>query len=106
MNTRTNTQTEYEKQTHIMPHGLPAQIISRGKVYAGRIEKFSGNVMTFLLPAVKDFSPKMIMMLHFEMPTGAIYNLTCEFKWFFRISQDDNRLILGLKIIEPSAIDF
>ena len=86
--------------------GLPAQIISNGNVHAGRIEEFSGDEMTFVISEAKDFSPQMRMRLHCEVPSGEIYNLTCAFQWFSRISMDDNSLALGLKITEPATRDF
>ncbi|UCE79467.1 MAG: hypothetical protein JSV13_02215 [Nitrospiraceae bacterium] len=58
MNSRIKTQFESEELTERLPTGLPAQIISNGIAHAGRIEKFSGNLITFLIPVVKDFSPK------------------------------------------------
>ncbi len=100
------TQVEREELVGRLLTGLPAQIISNGIAHAGRIEKFSGNIMTFLIPVVKDFSPQMIMMVHGEVPSGELYDLTCEFQWFFRISQDDKRLLLGLEITGPSEINF
>ena len=92
--------------THMIRPGLPAHIISYDTVYAGRIEKFSGNEMTFVISEAKDFSPHMRMRLHCEVPSGEIYNLTCEFQWFFRIAQEDNKLVLGLKTTGPSEINF
>jgi hypothetical protein len=84
---------------------LKAKIISGGETYPGFIENISesgiGYFIESMIKVEKDFTPKKMIELTFQIPSGKTLNLDCEIVWYSRESRDDKKLKVGLKLIEP-----
>jgi hypothetical protein len=50
----------------------------------------------------KDFTPKTVIELSFQIPSGEAVNLDCEIIWCSRKTPNDKKLTIGIKIIKPT----
>jgi hypothetical protein len=93
------------KLTARTPVRLKAKIISGGETYPGFIQNVSESGMGYFIESLikveKDFAPKKIIELSFQIPSGETLNLDCEIIWCSRKTPDDKRLTIGIKIIKP-----
>lgn len=94
------------KLTARTPVRLKAKIISGSEAYPGFIQNVSESGVGYFIESVfkveKDFAPKKIIELAFEIPSGETLKLDCEIIWCSRKSPDDKNATIGLKIIKPS----
>ena len=94
------------KLTARTPFRLKAKIISGGKTYPGSIQNVSESGIGYFIESVikvdKDFAPKKIIELSFQIPSGETLNLDCEIMWCSRKTPDDKKLTIGIKIIKPT----
>ena len=94
------------KLTARTPVRLKAKIILDGETYPGFIQNVSESGIGYFVESVikveKDFTPKKMMELNFEVPSGETLKLDCEIIWCSRKSPDDKNLTIGVKIIKPS----
>lgn len=82
--------------------GIITKIVLNNKTYSGIIDGFCNDEAEYLLTCSinsEDFKPEKIMMLNLQIPTGETLCITCNVKWFLKHSEDNKRLILGMKII-------
>lgn len=93
------------KLTARTPVRLKAKINSGGKTYPGFIQNVSESGIGYFIESAikveKDFTPKKMIELTFQIPSGETLNLDCEIIWCSRKSPDDERLTIGIKIIKP-----
>jgi len=93
------------KLTARTPVRLKAKIISGGETYPGSIQNVSESGLGYFIESVikveKDFAPKKIVALSFQIPSGETLNLDCEIIWCSRKTPDDKRLTIGIRIIKP-----
>ena len=93
--------------TDRISYHLNARIESGGIMYDGLIENVSDGgveyLMTSTVDAAADFTPDKIIELSMRMPSGDTVRLTCEVKWFLKTEEGSEKLILGMKIIDPPA---
>ncbi len=89
------------------PVTLKAKVISNGKCYEGIIGNVSeegvAHIITTFVQTSEDFTPKREIELNFKIPSGETLNLDCEVRWFLRPSHGENTIVLGMKIVAPSA---
>lgn len=94
------------KLTARTPVRLKAKIILGGETYPGFIQNVSESGIGYFIESVikveKDFTPKKMMELNFEVSSGETLKLDCEIIWCSRKSPDDKNLKIGVKIIKPS----
>lgn len=88
-----------------IPVSLMAKIISGGKTYPGFIHNVSeggiGYLIESMIDAEKNFSPKKMIVLNLQIPSGENLDLNCEIVMYSKSSPDDKRLTIGMKIIDP-----
>ena len=93
------------KLTARTPVRLKAKIISGGETYPGFIQNVSESGIGYFIESVikveKDFAPRKIIGLSFQIPSGETFKLDCEIIWCSRKTPDDKRLTIGIKIIKP-----
>jgi hypothetical protein len=84
---------------------LEANIVSGGITCQGFIENVSENGMEYLMTSEiissKNFTPDKRIELNFRIPSGEELKLDCEVRWFLRVTPEQNRLVLGMRIIDP-----
>lgn len=88
--------------------GVTVKIVLKNKAYYGVIDDVYNDETEYLLTCsmnAGDFKPEKIMMLHLQLPSGETPCITCDVKWLLKNSDDNNRLILGMKII-GSPLDY
>ncbi|MDA8083811.1 MAG: PAS domain-containing protein [Nitrospiraceae bacterium] len=94
-----------ERHSDRVPVRFDTKIILAGKAYDGYVTNISedgiGCSITSVLKAPKDFIPIRIPELRFSLPDGRAVALKCELAWFTGAGPEDQRLTLGLKIIDP-----
>ena len=94
------------KLTSRIPVSLEAKVVSDGEMYPGSIQNLSEEGIGYLIESVievdKDFAPRKIILLTFQIPSGEMLNLKCEIVWCSRKSPDDKRATIGVKIIKPT----
>jgi len=92
------------KLTARTPVRLKAKIISGGETYPGFIQNVSESGIGYFIESVikteKDFAPKKIIELSFQIPSGETLKLDCEIIWCSRKTPDDKSLTIGIKIIK------
>jgi hypothetical protein len=84
-----------------------AEISSSGNVHKGRITDVSreglGSLLTTHVEGSENFIPEQIVKVNFQLPTGEDLAFECEIRWFDWSTPQKKNLVLGLKIIKPSA---
>jgi hypothetical protein len=84
---------------------IEADIVSGDVKCHGFIENVSEGGMEYLLTSEiissENFTPDKRIKLIFRLPSGEELKLDCEVRWFLRVSPDQNRQSLGMKIIDP-----
>ncbi len=90
-----------------IPFNLKAGIESGGITYDGLVENVSDGGMEYLITstveAASDFTPDKVIKLEMVMPSGVRVSLTCEVKWFVKTEEGDEKLVMGMKIVDPPA---
>ncbi len=84
---------------------LNAEVISDGKSYEGIIGNVSEEGVAYTLTTFvqvrEDFTPKKVIDLVFQIPSGGKLNLSCEVRWYLKPNPDKDTIILGMKILAP-----
>lgn len=84
---------------------LRAEVMSGGKHFDGIIGNVSEEglayVMMTFIDASDGFVPRNGIALIFTTPGGETFNLRCDVRWFLKPSEDKQRFIAGMKIIDP-----
>ena len=92
-----------------IPCNLNATISSEGYTFDGFIENVSEGGVEYLITSSitssGNFTPKKLIKLHFQIPSGEKLDLDCQVEWFLKTPHDkDKSLILGMKVINPPAL--
>ncbi len=85
---------------------LKVKIVSADITYDGFIENVSEEGFECMIPsfiqAPEDFALDNMIKLEFLGPSGETINLNCVAIWHLRSSLDYKKMLMGMKIIEPS----
>ena len=94
------------RHTERISFSLDARIISDKETHHGLIENISEDGMEYMITsyiqASKDFTPDKRIGLNFMTQSGEAIELNCEVKWFLKIESHEDKLLLGMEIINPS----
>ncbi len=98
-----------KRHSERFPCNLDATIISEGSIFEGVIENVSEDGVEYLITSSitssGKFTPKKMIKLKFQIPSGEKLDLDCELEWFLRTPEDkDKSLIIGMKIVDPPEI--
>lgn len=100
-------ETVSETETVSSKFEIAAKFISKDKTYYGVIDDVynddEGYMLTYSINA-EDFHHEKIMMLTLQIPSGETVCIKCEVKWYLKASDDNKRLMLGMKIIDPPLV--
>jgi len=81
------------------------EIVSSGENYHALMENvYEDDVEHLMIASIiasKDFIPEKMVMFHVRKPDGGTLSLNCSIKWFLRALDKSEKVILGIKVIDP-----